>query len=233
MAWVNGECVAQGSPFEGVQYPTDPVQTQLNNKVGSQFEGLDEVQRGCRDSDSVNERLSTRHRSVQVEVVVATVSLSDVRAFRASFIARSSQAELGGIDGVVSSAPIPPQFSPGGLRRLDPSRRGRLCAHASVRGPAVPGPANQTADHGGADPEQVRGPALQCAVAPLAAAAAQRHGGERSHSVCRAVPRGARTASQPLLEKSLGDRPWAVGVAVGLLAPLGAARLLPPPLGRR
>ncbi|EOD40799.1 hypothetical protein EMIHUDRAFT_460331 [Emiliania huxleyi CCMP1516] len=47
MAWVNGECVAQGSPFEG----------------------LDEV-----------------------EVVVATVSLSDVRAFRASFIARSSQA---------------------------------------------------------------------------------------------------------------------------------------------
>jgi len=47
MAWVNGECVAQGS----------------------QFEGLDEV-----------------------EVVVATVSLSDVRAFRASFIARSSQA---------------------------------------------------------------------------------------------------------------------------------------------
>mmetsp|Transcript_10444 Transcript_10444/g.33050 ORF Transcript_10444/g.33050 Transcript_10444/m.33050 type:complete len:218 (-) Transcript_10444:1081-1734(-) len=53
-------------------------------------------------------------------------------------------------------------FQPGGLRRLDPSRRSRLCADASVRGPAV-----------------------QCTVAPLAAAAAQRYGGERSPSVCK------------------------------------------------
>mmetsp|Transcript_10444 Transcript_10444/g.33049 ORF Transcript_10444/g.33049 Transcript_10444/m.33049 type:complete len:337 (-) Transcript_10444:1574-2584(-) len=43
MAWVNGECVAQGS----------------------QFEGLDEVECGRRDSDSVNEGISTRNWSTR------------------------------------------------------------------------------------------------------------------------------------------------------------------------